>query len=197
MFEKIWFLGVFIIFSNSVIAAHSSTSPITVQSQGTIEVAFSPNNGATEAIIRSIDEAKTSIFVEAYSFTSIKIEQALLAAKNRGVKINVILDKSQVIHKYSSASFFFKLGFPLHIDNKHAIFHNKVMIIDEDTLITGSFNFTQAAEKNNAENLLIIRHNPKLAAVYINEFNYNWNNSLGYEEYIDIYNPNTVSSSKK
>ena len=69
----------------------------------------------------------------------------------------MILDKSQRTEKYSSADFVSHAGIPTLIDDKHAIAHNKVMVLDGQTVITGSFNFTKAAEQNNAENLLVIR----------------------------------------
>jgi len=89
----------------------------------------------------------------------------LLNAHKRGVKVEVILDKSQRTQKYSSATFLFNVGISTKIDAEHPIAHNKIMIIDGETVITGSFNFTKAAEENNAENLLVIRDR-KLAEVY-------------------------------
>jgi phosphatidylserine/phosphatidylglycerophosphate/cardiolipin synthase-like enzyme len=77
----------------------------------------------------------------------------------------VILDKTQRTDKYSSATFFLNQGIPVRIDAKHAIAHNKVMVIDGEAVITGSFNFTKTAEENNAENLLII-HDKKLSSIY-------------------------------
>ena len=131
-----------------------------------LSVCFSPGEGCTEAIVKELDEAKTSILVQAYSFTSAPIAKALLNAHKRGVKVEVILDKSQRTQKYSSATFLFNQGIPVKIDAQHAIAYNKVMIIDGETVITGSFNFTKAAEENNAENLLVI-HDKKLAGQYI------------------------------
>jgi phosphatidylserine/phosphatidylglycerophosphate/cardiolipin synthase-like enzyme len=98
--------------------------------------------------------------------TSAPIAKTLLNARKRGVKIEVILDKSQKTQKYSSATFLYNQGIPVKIDVKHAIARNKVMIIDGETLITGSFNFRKAAEENNAENLLVIKDR-KLAERYI------------------------------
>ena len=80
--------------------------------------------------------------------------------------MEVILDKSQRTQKYSSATFLYNTGIPVKIDAQYAIAHNKVMIIDGETVITGSFNFTKAAKENNAENLLVIR-DKKLAERYI------------------------------
>ena len=104
-------------------------------------------------------------FVQAYSFTSAPIGQALLDANKRGVKVQVLLDKSQRSEKYSSADFIRNAGLICLIDDAHPIAHNKVMVIDGQTVITGSFNFTKAAEGKNAENLLIIQ-DTVLAAKY-------------------------------
>jgi phosphatidylserine/phosphatidylglycerophosphate/cardiolipin synthase-like enzyme len=100
-----------------------------------------------------------------YSYTSYKIAKGLLDAHKRGVKVEVILDKSQKSHQYSSADFLANSGIAVKIDSDHAIAHNKVMMIDAETVITGSFNFTKAAEENNAENLLVI-HDKALAERY-------------------------------
>ena len=129
------------------------------------QVCFSPKGGCTEAIVSQIDKAKSEILVQAYSFTSAPIAKALVNAHKRGVKVEAILDKSQKSERYTSATFISNAGIPTYIDSKHAIAHNKIMIIDKETVITGSFNFTKAAEEKNAENLLIIR-NKDLAKLY-------------------------------
>jgi phosphatidylserine/phosphatidylglycerophosphate/cardiolipin synthase-like enzyme len=71
-------------------------------------------------------------------------------------------------------------GIPTHIDSAHAIAHNKIMIIDKETVITGSFNFTKAAEEKNAENLLIIK-SKELAAIYIDNWYKHKQHSEGYQ----------------
>ena len=129
------------------------------------EVYFFPHGGCTDAIIRELNKTKSTILVQAYSFTSAPIAKALLDSHKRGVEVEVILDKSQRTDQYSSTTFFFNAGIPVKIDSTHAIAHNKVMIIDGETVITGSFNFTKAAEESNAENLLVIR-DMKLASAY-------------------------------
>jgi phosphatidylserine/phosphatidylglycerophosphate/cardiolipin synthase-like enzyme len=129
-------------------------------------VCFSPDGNCTDAIIKEIDSATAEILIQAYSFTSAPIAKALLNAHKRGVKVEAILDKSQRTANYSSATFLANSRIPTYIDAKHAIAHNKVMIIDKATVITGSFNFTKAAEEKNAENLLVIR-SKELAGIYI------------------------------
>lgn len=169
----------------TLFGANGSPSPTTINATGTIEVAFSPNNGATKTIVKAINEAKETIIVSAYSFTSKEIAEALLAAKNRGVQIKLILDRSQVSQKYSSSTFFTNQGFDLRIDIKHAIYHDKVMVIDEKNVITGSFNFTKAAENKNAENVLVFRNNPELAKLYAQDWWFNWYQAVPRSEFIN------------
>src|SRR5580704_6731654 len=111
-----------------------------------IEVFFSPKGGCTEAVVNALDHATNTVLVQAYSFTSAPIAKALVDAHKRGVKIQVILDKSQRTEKYSEADFTAHAGIPTFIDAKHAIAHNKIMVIDAHEILTGSFNFTKAAE---------------------------------------------------
>ena len=75
--------------------------------------------------------------MSAYSFTSHALAQALLDAKKRNLTIKLIIDRSQMSQRYSSATFFINQDFDIRIDVKHAIYHNKVMIIDDHTIITG------------------------------------------------------------
>jgi phosphatidylserine/phosphatidylglycerophosphate/cardiolipin synthase-like enzyme len=153
--------SLFVVVLSLLIAAFCQGQNVATPAQqpaaAPIEVHFSPNGGCTDAVVNELNSAKTSIFVQAYSFTSVPIAKALVDAHKRGVKIQVVLDKSQRNEKYSAADFLRNSGIPTLIDAQHAIAHNKVMVIDGETVITGSFNFTKAAEEKNAENLLVIR----------------------------------------
>ena len=139
---------------------------------------FSPNGGCTEAIVSALGGARKTVLVQAYSFTSLPIAKALVEAHKRGVDVQVILDKSQRTNRYSGATFLSNEGIPVFIDAAHKIAHNKLMVIDGITVITGSFNFTKAAENGNAENLLIISNAPELAQRYTA----NWKEHLGHSE---------------
>jgi len=142
-----------------------------------ISVFFSPRGGCSVAIVKELDAAQTEILLQAYSFTSEPIAKALLAAKKRGVTVKVILDKSQRTQKYSAYTFLKNQGIPVYIDAAHAIAHNKIIIIDQETVITGSFNFTKAAEEKNAENLLIVK-SKELTNLYTS----NWNKHKEHSE---------------
>ena len=146
-----------------------------------LQVFFSPAGGCTEAIIEGLGKAKTSIDVQAYSFTSAPIAEAVAKAFARGVKVRVVLDKSQRSERYTSATYLANHNVPTWIDTKHAIAHNKIILVDGKTIFTGSFNFTKAAEQKNAENLLIIDGDPKLYAEYLSNFEEHLGHSEKYE----------------
>jgi phosphatidylserine/phosphatidylglycerophosphate/cardiolipin synthase-like enzyme len=146
------------LITNAALAAESTTARVAVY--------FSPQGGATEAIVQAITAAQTQILVQAYSFTSAQVAKALVEAHKRGVKVLAVLDKSNVTQNYSAATFLVNVGIPTLIDAEHAIAHSKVMVIDTATVITGSFNFSKAAEENNVENLLVLTEAPALVQAY-------------------------------
>jgi len=145
-----------------------------------IEAYFSPRGGATEAILREIGAARSGILVQAYSFTSTPIAEALAAAQRRGVRVEVLLDRSKTIEeKRSKAGFMARSGISVQVDSQHGSAHNKVIILDNRTIITGSYNFTRHSEEDNAENLLII-HNKALATKYLANWKEHAKHSTAY-----------------
>ena len=145
-------------FALAAVAALSNLSSVKAAETDTpVQACFTPGENCTEVIVTEIGRAQHSVLVQAYSFTSSPIAKALVEAKRRGVDVRAVLDKSQRTEKYSGADFLANSSVPVMIDDRHAIAHNKVMVIDEETVITGSFNFTKAAQEKNAENLLVIR----------------------------------------
>ncbi len=173
------------VFARETIVAefmHSIGSrPHTAPAEGVIEIAFSPDAGSTELVIKAINAAKQTIRLAAYSFTSKPIAEALVAAHKRGVDVKIVVDKSQKTEKYTSANFLANMGIPTRVDSQHAIQHNKYIVIDGLHVETGSFNYTSAAEQRNAENVLVIWNNPKLAATYMD----NWTEHWGHSEAIE------------
>jgi phosphatidylserine/phosphatidylglycerophosphate/cardiolipin synthase-like enzyme len=169
--RKIIFITIILLLSAfTTLAASDSLS---------VQIFFSPRGGCTEVIVNAITQAKTEILVQAYSFTSAPIAKALVEAHKRRVRVQIILDRSQRKERYSSADFTAHAGIPTFIDSAHAIAHNKVMIIDKAVLITGSFNFTKAAEEKNAENLLVLR-SKELARTYIENWQRHKEHSVIY-----------------
>ncbi|MDE3021376.1 MAG: phospholipase D family protein [Pseudomonadota bacterium] len=142
-------------------------------------VAFSPNGDATRVIVSEINHAQHQILVQAYSFTSKPIISALARAKDRGVDVEVIADKSNEHERYSGIMTMREHHVPVWIDNTVDIAHNKVMIFDDQAVLTGSFNFSVSAQKYNAENILLIKDDPALANLYIK--NWDWRKSLSQQ----------------
>ncbi len=142
-----------------------------------IEVYFSPSGGCTDAVVREIRAARHTILVQAFSFTSNRIARALADAHNRGVDVKVIIDKEVAVYEYSLADTLREAGIPVSTDAIHAHAHNKIMILDGEVVITGSFNFTNQAEHSNAENLLVIRDR-----ALAKQYEENWREHAGHSE---------------
>lgn len=142
-----------------------------------LSVYFSPRGGAENAVVAEVGRATETVSVLAYSFTSPAIVSALIEAHKRGVKVTLVLDKSQRSDQRSGTEEVVQAGILTYIDSRHAIAHNKVMVIDGHKVITGSFNFTKSAEERNAENLLIIE-SAELARLYQQE----WDKHAGHSE---------------
>ncbi len=144
--------------------------------QATVD--FSPGGNGEDLILQAIAAAQHVILVQAYSFTDRRIIAALGKAKSDGVEVRVILDKTD-IQPYAGrtpvALLISAEHIPVWIDSAVHIAHNKVMIIDNEELITGSYNFTYSADYDNAENLLVIRGAPELIEAYIG--NWKWRQS--------------------
>lgn len=147
-----------------------------------IEVGFSNGNGegAESVVLKVIASAKVSLFVASYSFTSPVIAEALVAAKRRGVDVRVVMDKSQRTERYTSATFLSHMDIPVRIDAQHSIQHNKYLVADSSHVQQGSFNYTRAAAKSNAENALVIWNNPTLAQAYARDWQIHWNHAQAY-----------------
>jgi phospholipase D len=136
-----------------------------------INVCFTPPSGCGSLIAQQLTKAKESIFVQAYGLTSDMIIHQLKNAHERGVKVRILLDGGNLSDNKDIFEHFKRLGIDVYYDKMPGIAHNKVMIIDRKKVITGSFNFTNAADNRNAENVLLIEDS-ELAATYID----NWKN---------------------
>ena len=134
------------------------------------QVFFSPDGGCEAAVVHELDKAKSSIFMAIYVFNSKKIGAALLRAKARGVKVWVLVDRVESFPKFSASGWLAERGLYVLKDGKHPKFHDKFVVIDAKTILTGSFNYTSTAEQQNAENLLILRDEQALAAKYLEHF---------------------------
>jgi len=138
---------------------------------GSIETAFTPGDRIDNLIIAAIAAAKREVLVNAYSFTQRRISGALVAARKRGVSVQVIADSQQAATLPQNVlAELAKGGVDVWLDSNYQAAHNKVVIVDADTAnattITGSYNFTVAAQWHNAENVVILRDNREVARAY-------------------------------
>lgn len=133
-----------------------------------ITTCFSPQQNCSKSLIEEIENAKKSIYVQAYSFTNHDIAMALIEAKGRGVDVQVYVDKGRYSEPHSKVSMLTDRDIPVIIQQSRGLAHNKIMIIDDELVITGSFNWTNNALKNE-ENLNFIK-SKELVQIYL----YNW-----------------------
>ena len=142
-----------------------------------IDVGFSPQIGsqsAQDVVLSGINHAQHKIVVSAYSFTSKPIATALVNAQQRGVDVRVVADQKGNKGKYSAVTFLANKNVPVRLNGHYAIMHNKFMVIDDQDVETGSFNYTQAAAQKNAENAMLLHGVPDLAKTYTQDFQKLW-----------------------
>lgn len=146
-----------------------------------VEVFFSPQDNCAREIFSRIDDAKSSVYIAMYFFTSRPIAQALMRAKGRGVDVKVCLDKEQPSYEYSKSEYLHNKGINMRLIGGSGIMHHKFCVIDEHIVITGSYNWTARADLENDESLLVI-NSREIAKKFLEEFNQLWTG-----EKIDTY----------
>ncbi|MBN8443614.1 MAG: phospholipase D family protein [Thauera sp.] len=139
--------------------------------QGEVEVAFSPRDDAEGVLIDVIREARKVVLVQAYVFTSKRIADALVAARRRGVKVEVLADARMNRRAQGNAlPRLLEAGIPVALETEYSAAHNKLLIVDADgpgcAVVTGSYNFTWSAQNRNAENVLVLRQHCALTRAY-------------------------------
>ncbi|AXI23912.1 Phospholipase D [Cardinium endosymbiont of Sogatella furcifera] len=134
-------------------ACHTSNR---LDSDLAIQAWFTPQDPCMDLIVAKVLSAKTSILVQAYVITSRQIADALIAAHQNKVAVQLLIDKDAPTTKGSKVNELLRYGMPIIIDKTVGYAHNKVMIIDDEYVITGSFNWTHGAQTRNAENLVMI-----------------------------------------
>lgn len=151
-----------------------------------IESGFSPEGSARTLVLKAINNAHHSIRMLSYSFTAPDIMKALADAHDRGVDVRIVVDERGNRNKSSLAAmnYIVNHGIPLRTDHHYPIQHDKVMIIDGDTVETGSFNYTASAERRNSENVVVIHNVPALADDYLQHWQTRWEYG---EEYRSAY----------
>lgn len=144
--------------------------PEVVLNDGTqISAYFSPENDIISLLLKEIGSAKQSIHFMAFSFTQDTLGSAMLECFESGIEVQGVFEQRQV-GKYSEYERMKTVGMPVVQDGNPGAMHHKVIVIDGETVITGSYNFSKNAEEHNSENLLLIKGNPDIAQAYLAEF---------------------------
>ncbi len=138
---------------------------------------FCPEDGCSEVVIRWINRANESIDLAMYSFTLDSIGEALVRAKERGIRVRVILEAER-IDRYSEYGRLKAAGVEVRLDRNSYLMHNKFMVIDGKVVLTGSFNYTWSGDRKNDENLVVIV-DKDIASSFEAEFNEMWSGVFG------------------
>lgn len=145
-----------------------------------VETAFAPSDKVADLICRQLSYAKKSIRVMAFVLTSEKIADQLGKMAKKGVNVECILDRGQARTRYSRDQYLLGCGVRIHISpNSRGKMHHKVIVIDEETVITGSYNFSENAETGNDENIVIVKDSG-LGKLFQKEFTRCLNGTKGY-----------------
>jgi phosphatidylserine/phosphatidylglycerophosphate/cardiolipin synthase-like enzyme len=135
-----------------------------------VDVLFSPDDEVASKVLPVLQSARTSIDFMAYSFTRDDFAQAIRDRSAAGVKVRGVFDADQVSSNTGGEyDLLEKDGFDVHLDGIPGLLHNKVIIVDGEIVITGSYNFSTNADRTNDENLIII-HDPRIAQAYLVNF---------------------------
>jgi phosphatidylserine/phosphatidylglycerophosphate/cardiolipin synthase-like enzyme len=135
-----------------------------------LDIYFSPDDHVQAALIDLLDNAQSSINFLAFSFTADPLGEAIRQRAAAGVKVSGVMEAEQVASNQGTEYDAFRAaGLDVHLDGNRGQMHHKVMIIDGQIVVMGSYNFTASAETTNDENLIVI-YNSDIAAQYQQEF---------------------------
>jgi len=138
-----------------------------------VEAAFTPGDDISDLIAQRIARSRESVRMQAYLFTDRHIAGALYAAMRRGVKVEIVADAAQQqAGGLPLLEPLHRAGARVYLNTSHAASHNKIVIVDGTTVITGSYNFTQAAQSRNAENVVVISGNRAITGRFVDNFEY-------------------------
>ena len=140
-----------------------------VYSSSNLLIYFSPEDDFQTKLISLIDSAKQNIYFMIYAFTDKNVADALIRAKKRGVEVKGIFDEGFNSNQYSKYEYLKDAGVDVKVDGNSFRLHDKVMMFDGNTVVTGSYNFTISANEDNSENSLVIK-DEDIYQKYQNEF---------------------------
>ncbi|EBS2907465.1 phospholipase D family protein [Salmonella enterica subsp. enterica serovar Flottbek] len=154
-----------------------------VPAPASVRVGFSPEGSATQLVLDTINNARYSIRMMAYSFTDPDVMKALGQAKKHGVDVRIVVDYKGNTHRASQEAmkYITMLDIPLRTVDVFPIAHDKVIIFDENTVETGSYNFSRAAARKNSENVIVLQNMPDIAALYLAHWQDRWDRGTDWQ----------------
>lgn len=169
----------------------------TLPAEGRIEVGFAPHDDVERLVMDQIDGARQAVYVQAYALTSRGIAKTLIAAAQRGIRVEVVADRDLVLKDERSAlPRAAGNGVAVWLDGRYAMAHSKVMIIDPDgkepVVITGSYNFSHSATTENAENVIVLSGNRPLAQAYLDNWKRHRAQSVSFAEAVVEFQKNAA-----
>jgi len=142
-----------------------------------IQILFSPEDGAVGSLIAVLSDAQSSIRFLAFSFTDYPMAQTMIDRAQAGVDVQGVFETFGSNSPRSELKTLWCAGLQVRQDGNGSFLHDKVIIIDESIVVTGSLNFSSSADEDNEENVLII-DNPEIAALYLQEYQKNWDMAM-------------------
>lgn len=134
-----------------------------------LEAYFAPDDGVAARVVALIESATRRIDFLAYSFTSDEMAQAMVARAAAGVAVRGVMDASQAEGSGTEYGRLRLAGIPVRLDGNPGLMHHKVILVDGQAVLTGSYNFSRSAEERNDENI-VLAFDPWLAASFLQEF---------------------------
>lgn len=139
-----------------------------------VETYFSPQGGVAAHVLDALRAAQTSVHFMAFAFTRADFAEVLLEKARADVTVQGVFERRQVEAGADGAWQALRgAGLDVRLDGNPYVLHHKVIIIDRQIVVLGSYNFSRNAEDSNNENVLIV-HNAELAAQYLEEWERVW-----------------------
>lgn len=143
------------------------------------KVYFSPGQECYQAIVSEIGTAKRTVDICVFTISDNRISDTILGAQRRGVKVRILTDNDKLNDKGSDIAMLSEKGLDVKVDRTSAHMHHKFAVIDEETVVTGSYNWTRSAAEYNEENLLVTQE-LNVVRAYLNEFDAMWGKMEAY-----------------
>jgi phosphatidylserine/phosphatidylglycerophosphate/cardiolipin synthase-like enzyme len=157
----------------TTVVTTTSTATTTVNIPSVRETCFSRVERCDVLLISLINRANRSVYVAVYSFTRDSLATALISAKERGVEVRVVIERERAYEQGSEYPRLKSAGVDVRLDGNPNSMHHKFMVIDEYIVVTGSYNWSTAAETRNDENIVVILDRD-VAQRFVQEFERVW-----------------------